>query len=95
MISIDLLGFGNLLQIFPKKLYITSVHVEYGYPAIDPPGPANRWSLFSHMVSVHPSQTQKRYNAYVEGGPENKIRALVDTMCENNDIYWLWPGGSL
>ena len=37
----------------------------------------NRWSLFSHMLSVRPSQKWKH--------SENKIRATKNTMRENND----------
>ena len=44
----------------------------------------NRWSLFSHMVSiclfVHHKKT--RYQA---DGPENKTRAIMDTMRENSE----------
>ena len=38
----------------------------------------NRWSLFSHMVSVRPSVRKIT-------GPENKIHATSDTMHENHD----------
>ena len=59
---------------------------------IDPPG---HGPLFSGMVSVHPSvrppsitQTKTSYKA--------KVETRKTKQCENNDdLFWLGPGGSL
>ena len=49
----------------------------------------NRWSLFSHRVSVRPYVRHKNNAIVVD-------RKTKDTMCENNDhLFWLGPGGSL
>ena len=49
---------------------------------------SNRWSLFSHMVSVGPSQkraTKARKTKFaIQRVPSLKIMST----------YWLWPGGS-
>ena len=56
----------------------------------------NRWSLFSHRVSVHPSvtKTQTRYNANV--GAQKTKHSLQQAPCVwIMTTYWLRPGGSL
>ena len=57
---------------------------------------ANRWSLFSHMVSVRPSVTNTKRainNAKVKA--RKTQYALQRTPCVKiMRIYWLGPGGS-
>ena len=78
--AVRICRYGSLININPSG---RSKKWEYRQCIFDPPRlRPNRWSLFSHRVSVRP---YKNKNALQHWRPENKIRFITDTMCVDND----------
>ena len=69
-----------------RLLRLICLHFIHYWPTRPRP---NKWSLFSHMVSVRLSvrKTKTRYNANVKYTIQRA--PCVKTM----RTYWLWPGG--